>query len=697
MESRAPEESYEFSVSLLPARSAYLVGARSRSGLTRAVQEASTRWGGITEPIIPVHADGHIPPLWEQVIEVAQIDGLVNVDLKEELADKVEANLGIPVIDISHIDRHGMTMFSTFPGSLEHPKESTLAYTANDNSDLCEITALGFLTKQAEEDYAQLEIDVRKAANSDEVELAQLDGNTLLDLSLVNFRENLARNSMILPTVIWITTPNSFSNCVFFWNFRALSCASFNVSPLVLVRKSSISQWGITHDRILKSLRRTVQVEPDVLLTGLRSDDALTDIAQMFGFELTSGNLKSKHSFPSPPPNPGPYTYRIDVHPYEYTMYDRRYGIVSNTRGVLNQGNNHLQVSSPVNSRRGGYTLLRVTSSAFEAIPKRDTIAASILQGSMWSNDEIQIQTNLQDYYNLNIYLPSIETVVQKLLKATNSTAKLSDKGQLGQRLYELVDTSIFCNTDVLKVVKSLTTPRSKELMRILEQRREQGDSDEKLLEIAAESSVRATRGYRPISRLGGNASELGKAAELLAHRSLAERGLEVKCKVCGLNSFVSLPEAHDLPMCPACKAEQYYQGKAGPEICYRLNALLDRASDQGLIPHLMALARLQLDTPKCYALLGVDFEYDDKNFEVDLYGAYKGQVMVGEAKTNANDFTKSQVVKDIEAAVALQADVYLMACPESISESDTLFAASEANKAGLAVVQVSATEISEL
>ncbi len=40
---------------ILPARVIYLVADESESGLRRAVQEACTRWGGMTEPIVSVN------------------------------------------------------------------------------------------------------------------------------------------------------------------------------------------------------------------------------------------------------------------------------------------------------------------------------------------------------------------------------------------------------------------------------------------------------------------------------------------------------------------------------------------------------------------------------------------------------------------------------------------------------------------
>ena len=52
---------------VLPARAVYLVADGSEGGLRRAVQEACTRWGGMTEPVVPVKPGGEIDPWWQQV------------------------------------------------------------------------------------------------------------------------------------------------------------------------------------------------------------------------------------------------------------------------------------------------------------------------------------------------------------------------------------------------------------------------------------------------------------------------------------------------------------------------------------------------------------------------------------------------------------------------------------------------------
>ena len=100
MKQEAPIGRADVRVAALPARAAYLVRAGDRQGVVVAVREASTRWAGVTEPIVPVRANGRIDRCWAQVVELSNVDGLVNVDVPSALADSAAARLGLPVVDI---------------------------------------------------------------------------------------------------------------------------------------------------------------------------------------------------------------------------------------------------------------------------------------------------------------------------------------------------------------------------------------------------------------------------------------------------------------------------------------------------------------------------------------------------------------------------------------------------------------------
>jgi len=155
---------------------------------------------------------------------------------------------------------------------------------------------------------------------------------------------------------------------------------------------------------------------------------------------------------------------------------------------------------------------------------------------------------------------------------------------------------------------------------------------------------------------------------EGLCFRSWAERGLKIKCGQCSIQSFVPLPETTPGPRCPGCGTTNTCFESAsgnpdsGPELHYRLNARVDRAADQGIIPHLFADAVLTTEDPQTFLLHGVDVTLEDSTKrEVDLYGITGGKVVAGEAKTNPEAFSPEQLESDIDLSAALAADTHLL------------------------------------
>lgn len=152
------------------------------------------------------------------------------------------------------------------------------------------------------------------------------------------------------------------------------------------------------------------------------------------------------------------------------------------------------------------------------------------------------------------------------------------------------------------------------------------------------------------------------------------------------IDSFIPIQTASPNPQCRACGAKgQTYEPKGDPELHYRLNSLVDRAADQGVIPHLFAVAQLQAANSQTHVLPGVEFTLGDgASREVDLYGIHGGRVVAGEAKTKAEGFTKEQIERDISLSTELAADVHLMVCVEPIGESTRTFAQGCAETAGI-------------
>lgn len=220
------------------------------------------------------------------------------------------------------------------------------------------------------------------------------------------------------------------------------------------------------------------------------------------------------------------------------------------------------------------------------------------------------------------------------------------------------------------EAVIELTTSRARRLRRTLQDLHADDDTlDHAMVErLVAEWGHRGERRYRA----GSQFSERNRAAlETLVDRQWAERGFEIACTRCGVNTFVPMNDisTRGPAVCGGCHASQHYTADDGlPRVFYRLDALVDRASDQGVLPHLLVAEVLTGKDPDCLLLPGVDLIFPDgRTPDVHIVGVYKARVLSGEIKTNAADFTADQLARDVDLSKRLRADTHLLAAIDAV------------------------------
>ena len=226
-------------VVVVPARAAYLVPAGNRQSVVVAIQEASTRWAGVTEPIVPVRSNGRIENWWKQVVDLSNVDGLVNVGLPSALADSVATRFGLPVVDIADIDQVGRTRYSPHPLNLsasEPTDEADSWIMASEDASLWQRVAAGDYYPHRVKDLIQVPI-TRLAGReaTEEICRAQIQGNTWLDAGVRDFEEHRAVGGTVAPAILFFTKSNSLRDFVHFWNLRALRPLRFARAPMALL------------------------------------------------------------------------------------------------------------------------------------------------------------------------------------------------------------------------------------------------------------------------------------------------------------------------------------------------------------------------------------------------------------------------------------------------------------------------------
>jgi hypothetical protein len=615
-----------------------------------------------------VRANAYLEPFWGQVIDVANLDGLVNVDVDDAVAKIVANRFKLSVVPIKHIDDYGPGAFSCNPLVVADPAPSSPWAYANDTLDLWAIVAAGTFTSQAEEANKQSSQPLIGLSAPDQVARSQIAGNTAIGRTTAQFGEWWASPAGFpSPAIIWFCNRRQqFRDCVIFWNCRALRLVRFDPMPMILVPEYDIENYlNIDHAICALFQNRPDDFSPDAFLASSRvSHERMGQLAQTWGMVPSTDEPRLGHSIPPPPVRVPPYSYLTGLDARGPLVSRRRYGQTERFLGQAFAGGTDLVLRPPIDFHGGGRLKIGFTSDLFDRYPKRPQVAKLLHRDAEWHDDGLQLFTYTLPQYKFTIEVPGLEHVVSDLLATATRGAKPSDKGRTGDSIAAERDVAVLLVPHMFETIRALTTRRSKHLFDELKGRIAT-EPDAELAALVADIGGRLERRSRDAAHIEGvRPAVAGPLLERLVSLNWAERGLRIACKRCGVTSFVSLAAATDDARCPGCRGSQRYEAtSAGPTVFYRLNALIDRASDQGVLPHLMAIAVLQKTDTNASLRPGTDVSFEDgTKAEVDLFGVVGGAVLSGEVKTSGGEFTPEQLQRDVDLSTRLGADVHVMA-----------------------------------
>lgn len=501
------------------------------------------------------------------------------------------------------------------------------------------------------------------------------------------------------PVILWVTKPNSVRECVRFWNLRALRSLAFMRAPIVLLPMDASMDWGQLGEQLAHHLRRPDEVEPDVVLCSINVGEAtLDELAKAMGLAPSTVKPYSRWTRPPPPLRQPPYTYRLDMDPHQFVCFERDYGQTAKTTVQVYREDTRIEFDSPVRFSGSGRVMLRLGSDLFAGLPKRPTVASMIREHATWSGDKLQIATNAQDRYRLEVRVPSLQDAAWRLLR-DGIRAELSDKGRMAQRLLELGGHDVLLDRDVRLAINALKTRRSTQLAAELERLSAENPQIDHIDDLALRLGETQQRRFQSVQQVRSAAGAAGaKSAELLCHQGWAERGLSIRCDRCSVRSFVVLSQTSPQGACPACQAPQPYEvdlRSGAPELHYRLHGLIDRAADQGVLPHLLAIAALRRQHDRTFLVPGADvWLADGTHREVDLFGVFNGVVVAGEAKTSPIGFEDSDIEADVGLSAVLGADAHLMVATEEITGQTVQRAKQITQHASLGLILVQGEEV---
>jgi hypothetical protein len=496
-----------------------------------------------------------------------------------------------------------------------------------------------------------------------------------------------------------VTEPDSFADCISFWNLRALRPLRFTHVPMLLLPYGQVQHWLHFPEDLGYPLERPAEFVPDVALCSLSvAEPLLHETAELLRLQPHDGEPGTRHDQRAPARKP-PFTYRTDLDPRRWLNFERAYGEMTDVDVQLFRDTTTVRFASPVSFGGAGTALVRLSGAALEGLPRPAAVADRIASGATWRHDSLQITAYAFSDYLFKLHIPEMPEVADALLSKVTVRHGLSrKKGQAGRAWLDQTDISPLSQPGVFTAIRNLTTQRSKALLKELRRLRQAGAIDDELAEIAAHWGGRAERTYKSAERLNGMPDgQAAGALERLCAAGWAERGLQIDCGACGLPSFIPFSQAAGSATCSGCASPAAYQTGSALTVYYRLNSHLDMLSDQGVLPHLLTIATLQRQAARSHFLPGVDvwFSQDDSDkAEADIFGVRDGKILCGEVKTSASEFTPDQITRDIDLSTRLEADTHVLATTDTIPDN-AIEQASQLSKAnGLGFIALSKSEL---
>jgi len=329
------------------------------------------------------------------------------------------------------------------------------------------------------------------------------------------------------------------------------------------------------------------------------------------------------------------------------------------------------------------------------AAPPRAAVARLFVPDGWFAEGRLSLKRATANRYEIAVTIPEPSAILSAALRDTGLTFTLSDKGKYAQALLARAPglEELVRQPGALEVITDLTRKRSsrfkKEVEKLLGDKPGDASLADRIAALARETVPLPHQSVAELPKHDLDAGDIADIVERLVALGLCSRGFSVDCAECQMESYVEHSAVTPQASCPGCGAAGAYRGAkdkpAGPAVRYRLNSLLDRASDNGAPPHILGMGCLGEHAAgrPLYVLPGALLREGDVELgEVDLLGYLGEHVIVGEVKTSPGEFTEEQITKDLSLAARADADIYVMVAVYPLT------AEQEGMAAGLAAAQ---------
>ncbi len=679
-------------IDVRPVRAAYLVRPGSRADFRAAIYHACGRWGGLHEAIVPVTQKGQIAPGYKWLLNTgAPADYLFDLaGLSDEVRSRLQTGLGKPVYPIS---MHKSSHWQDFhPLGAHTPAEiRSIHLLVPERAALIDWAGNG-LIQDADELREWQELGAEISATNDRAALAiaQLNGHTVLTTTLNQCHQLLIENPFSMSWV-WLGTPGSLSDCLEFWNLRAATATRLEGDCSVLTTPEVFANKAF-QDALIGSLhgRRHVATPTFLLASATIPTHEMERLVRANGMDVYTGSqMEIAHHFGRGQDSQPPMAISVGVNKRPRVPSRTLYGIRASTTVQLFREGTRIRSATPFKAHPlygNGPVRVRMSGPPQLKAPATPSVAKLFDPRAEWVSGELELAMTHGENFDIPIAIPTRRAILEAALNDRGIAIRYSQPGKHAQAVMaRLASPDLFLDPNVATVIAAITAQPPAKLLDDLIEKKKLGE--EQAVAILARLDLHPPRIERTSKGIQHRAGiPLGKVLSILddlAFARLVERGLVIDCDECGLNSYSVFRALDGRAVCPACGARAKFAGDAtGPEVYYRLNALLDRASALGAVAHLYGVAAILQENSEALVIPGADItRRDSSSEEVDLIGLAGEMILCGEVKSSAGWFTEAQIERDIRLSAELGAARHLMVSLTQLPERVIRMAARAAGR----------------
>lgn len=252
-----------------------------------------------------------------------------------------------------------------------------------------------------------------------------------------------------VPSVIWVSEPDSFSDVIGFWNARALvaTATSGSVGAVTaILLPPDVSGWlDLVEMLKLRFRARYQRPRPDAFIFSHTVPQAgLRAIAAQLNLTEVDPPVAQEHAAPGSldtEPNPlAASTAVVGLDPTPWCCYPRRYGRATRELVQVFSGRTIIRAASPVPFRLGTGGWVKVSLSGLRALaaPRRATVARLFAPDAWFSGDRLSLKRATMNTYEITVTIPEPAAILTAALRDVGVTFTLSDKGKYAQALLAL-------------------------------------------------------------------------------------------------------------------------------------------------------------------------------------------------------------------------------------------------------------------